>query len=66
MGIIRALAGAIGGGLADQWLEAYESDYMGPSTITAPGVMVRQNDSRNSNRKGTADTISNGSIIQVK
>lgn len=66
MGIIRALAGAIGGGLADQWLEVYESDYMGPSTITAPGVMVRQNDSRNSNRKGTADTISNGSIIQVK
>ena len=41
MGIIRALAGAIGGGLADQWLEVYESDYMGPSTITAPGVMVR-------------------------
>lgn len=66
MGIIRALAGAIGGGLADQWLEVYESDYMGPSTITAPGVMVRQNDSRNSNRKGTADTISNGSIILVK
>ena len=66
MGIIRALAGAIGGGLADQWLEVYESDYMGPSTITAPGVMVRQNDTRNSNRKGTADTISNGSIIQVK
>lgn len=66
MGIIRALAGAIGGGLADQWLEVYESDYMGPSTITAPGVMVRQNDSRNSNRTGTADTISNGSIIQVK
>lgn len=66
MGIIRALAGAIGGGLADQWLEVYESDYMGPSTITAPGVMVRQNDSRNSNRKVTADTISNGSIIQVK
>lgn len=66
MGIIRAITSAIGGGLGDQWLEVYESDYMGPTTITAPGVIVRKNDPRNSNKKGTADTISNGSLIQVK
>lgn len=66
MGIIRAITSAIGGGLGDEWLEVYESDYMGPTTITAPGVVVRKNDPRNSNKKGTADTISNGSLIQVK
>lgn len=66
MGIIRAITSAIGGGLGDEWLESYESDYMGPTTITAPGVIVRKNDPRNNNKKGTADTISNGSIIQVK
>ena len=29
MGIIRAITQAIGGGLADQWLEVYEADDMG-------------------------------------
>lgn len=29
MGIIRAAAQAIGGSLADQWLEVYEPDDMG-------------------------------------
>lgn len=66
MGIIRAITSAIGGGLGDEWLEVYESDKMSPTTITAPGVIVRKNDPRNNNKKGTADTISNGSLIQVK
>lgn len=66
MGIIRALTSAIGGGLADQWLEVIESDTMHPTTITAPGVVVRPDDRRNSNKKGTAQTVSNGSIIHVQ
>ncbi len=66
MGIIRAITNAIGGGLTDQWLEVYESAPMDPSTIAAPAVLTRRNDPRNSNTNATEDTISNGSIIQVK
>ena len=65
MGIIKALAGAVGGGLADQWLEVIEADEMGDKTVFTSGVTVRVNDSRSSNRKGTADTVSDGSIIHV-
>lgn len=65
MGLIKAGAGAIGGGLGDAWLESIESAYMGPEIITAPGVSRSKNDRRNSNTKNTPDTISNGSIIHV-
>ncbi len=65
MGLIKALAGAIGGSLADQWLEVIEADDMGGSTVFTTGVTVRQNDKRSSNSKGTSATISNGSIIHV-
>lgn len=66
MGLIKSLAGAIGGGLGDQWLEVIESDTMTPQTILAPGVRVRPNDPRNTNTQGTVDTISNGSQIHVQ
>ena len=62
MGIIKAVASAIGGGLADQWLEVYEAGDMGGSTVFTAGVPVRQG---GSNTKGTENTISNGSIIHV-
>lgn len=65
MGIIKAIAGAVGGGLADQWLEVFEPNDMGSHTVFTNGVPVRQNDSRNSNLKGTNKTISNGSVIHV-
>lgn len=65
MGIIKALTGAIGGGLADSWLEVIESAPMGDNTVFTRGVKVRKGDSRNQNTKGTADTVSNGSIIHV-
>lgn len=65
MGLIKAAAGAIGGGLGDAWLEAIESAYMGPEVITAPGVSRSQNDRRNSNKSATPDTISKGSVIHV-
>jgi len=65
MGIIRAVKGAVGGGMADQWLEVIEADNLTPQTVMARGVTVRKNDARNRNRKGTEDTISNGSIIHV-
>lgn len=65
MGLIKALTGAIGGGLADQWLEVLEPDNMGAQTVFTRGVTVRSGDSRSSNTKGTASTVSNGSIIHV-
>lgn len=65
MGIIRVLKDAIGGGLADTWLEVIESTDMDPETVVAPGVAVRPDDPRNSNTKKTANTVSNGSIIHI-
>lgn len=65
MGIIKATFNAIGGGLADQWLEVIEPQSMGDTTVMTPGVKVRAKDARNNNKKGTEATVSNGSIIHV-
>ena len=65
MGIIKATMSAIGGGLADQWLEVIEAGDMSDTTVFKKGEAVRGGDRRNSNRKGTSDTISNGSVIHV-
>ncbi len=65
MGIVKAFFSAIGGGLADQWQESIEADNMSSTTVFTKGVKVRPNDKRNSNKKGTEDLISNGSIIHV-
>ena len=65
MGIIKAAIHAVGGALADQWLEVLEPDEMDDSTVFTRGVTVRRNDKRGQNRKGTADTVSNGSIVHV-
>lgn len=65
MGIIKAIAGAIGGSLADQWLEVVEPNEMSDTTVFTTGVTVRNSDKRNSNTKGTESVISNGSIVHV-
>ncbi|MGM0096767.1 hypothetical protein IGI69_001959 [Enterococcus sp. DIV1083b] len=65
MGIIKAATSAIGGGLADQWLEVIEPDNMSDSTVMTKGVKVRRNDKRGANRKGTEDVITDGSVIHV-
>ena len=65
MGIIKAFFGAVGGTLADQWQEVIEAEGMSDTTVFAKGVKVRPNDKRNSNKKGTEDIVSNGSIIHV-
>lgn len=61
MGIIKAIASAIGGSLADQWLEVLEPDDMSDQTVFTSGVKVR----KGSNTKGTENTVSNGSVIHV-
>lgn len=65
MGIIKAVAGAVGGVLADSWLETIEPGEMSDTTVVAPGVAVNRKDKRGSNRKGTEGVISDGSIIHV-
>ena len=65
MGIIKAVFQSIGGGLADSWQEVLGADQMSDTTVFTRGVKVRPNDKRNNNKKGTEDTISNGSIIHV-
>lgn len=62
MGIIAA---AIGGGLADQWLEVIEASDMGEGVVLTKGTMVYKDDKRNQNRKGTQGIITDGSIIHV-
>ena len=61
MGIIKAAATAIGGSLADQWLEVVEPGSMGDQTVFASGVKTR----KGSNTKGTDNLVSNGSVIHV-
>lgn len=65
MGLIKVVKDAIGGALGDQWLEVIKAEGMRETTVMAPGVPVREGSARNSNTKGTANTVSNGSIIQV-
>lgn len=62
---MRAVAGAVSGTLADQWLEVIEPKDMGEGTVLTSGVKVRREDGRNRNRKGTEHTISNDSVIHV-
>lgn len=61
MGIIKAVTHAIGGVLADQWLEVFEADNMGDHTVFTKGALIR----RGENKKGTDDIVSNGSMIHV-
>ena len=61
MGIIKAITQAIGGGLADQWLEVYEAGDMSDKTVFTSGVLLRNGQ----NKKGTDNTVSNGSLIHV-
>ena len=61
MGIIKAVASAVGGALADQWLEVIEAEDMSDRTVFTKGVKIRNGQ----NKKGLDDVVSNGSVIHV-
>lgn len=63
MGLIKAAVGAVGGQLADSWLDYIQATEMGPTTIMCRGVQV--SNKRSSNKKGNENVISNGSKIVV-
>ncbi len=65
MGIIKAAVNTVGGALADSWLEVIEPSDMDATTVMCPGISKARNDKRNTNTKGTANNISNGSIVHV-
>ena len=46
MGLIQAATGAIGGTLADQWIDAFEAVDMGEGIVFTKGSKLRQGDPR--------------------
>ncbi|NLK45648.1 MAG: SPFH domain-containing protein [Treponema sp.] len=63
MGLIKALAGAAGGVLADQWKEYFYSDSIDLNVLVVKGK--KKVSGRSSNTKGDENIISNGSVIAV-
>ncbi len=63
MGLIKALTGAGGGVLADQWREYFYSDALDADVLVKKGS--KRTSSRSSNTKGEDNIITNGSIIAV-
>ena len=64
MGLIKALSGALGGTLGDQWREFFYCDSLAASTLVAKG-QKRVSGRRSSNKKGEENIISNGALIAV-
>ena len=63
MGLIKALVGAAGGALADQWKEFFYCESLNADTLVAKGE--KRITGRSSNTKGNDNIISNGSLIAV-
>jgi membrane protease subunit (stomatin/prohibitin family) len=63
MGLIKALTGAVGGTLADQWLEFFVCESLEADVLAAKGQ--KKTSGRSSNTKGEDNIISNGSGIVV-
>lgn len=63
MGLIKALLGAAGGTLADQWKEFFYCEAMDKDVLVTKGQ--KQIGNRSSNTKGNDNIISNGSGIAV-
>ncbi len=65
MGIIKAFSGALGGTLADQWLDIITVDSFDEQTLCMPGVFKSKNRWRGANTQGSEGIITNGSKIYV-
>ena len=63
MGLLKALTGAIGGNLADQWKEFFYCEALAAEVLVSKGV--KRTGGRSSNTKGTDNIISRGSVIAV-
>lgn len=65
MGLVKAFAGALGGTLADQWLDIITVDKFDEMTLCMPGKFQGTNRWRGSNIFGSDGIITNGSKIYV-
>ena len=67
MGLIKAIAGAAGGVLADSWRDFFycDSDLLDENTLAVKGQKRTSSKGRSSNTKGEDNIISNGSIVAV-
>ncbi|MCQ2518927.1 MAG: SPFH domain-containing protein [Lachnospiraceae bacterium] len=63
MGLIKAVTGAVGGAMADQWKEFFYCEAMPTNVLVTKGV--KRVGGRSSNTKGNDNIISNGSGIAV-
>lgn len=63
MGLIKAISGAVGGTMADQWKEYFTCDAM-PDDLLMVKARKRVT-GRSSNTKGNDDVITNGSVFTV-
>ena len=63
MGLIKAAAGAIGGVMADQWKEYFYCEALDTDTIVVKGQ--KRVSGRSSNKHGSENIISSGSVIAV-
>jgi len=63
MGLIKAIAGAAGGVLADQWKEYFYCEALDTDTIVVKGQ--KRVSGRSSNKHGSENIISSGSVIAV-
>lgn len=63
MGLIKALAGSVGGVLADQWKEYFYCDSLSPDILLKKGE--KRQSGRSSNTKAEDNIISSGSVIAV-
>lgn len=63
MGLLKAGTGALSGVLADSWRDYFYCEALDADTLVVKGE--KKAGSRSSNKKGTDNIISNGSIINV-
>ena len=63
MGLIKAITGAVGGVLADQWKEFFYCEALPTDVLAVKGE--KRVGSRSSNTKGNDNIISNGSLVAV-
>ena len=63
MGLIKAIAGAAGGVMADQWREFFYCESIPEDILAVKGQ--KRTSGRSSNTKGVDNIISNGSLIAI-
>ena len=63
MGLIKAISGSVNGVLADQWKEYFYCDSLSDNVLAVKGK--KRIGSRSSNKHGSDNIISNGSVIAV-